>query len=60
MRCSHSLVLNCIRIVKFIIRELFNKELFDALKGIPNNESLGNDGLTKEFYETLWDELKDS
>ena len=60
MRCPHSLVLNCIRIVKFIIRELFNKELFDALKGIPNNESLGNDGLTKEFYETLRDELKDS
>ena len=30
------------------------------MKGIPNNQSLGNDGLTKEFYETLWYELKDS
>ena len=30
------------------------------MKGIPNNQSLGNDELTKEFYETLWYELKDS
>ena len=34
--------------------------LFEALKGIPNNTFLGNDELTKEFYETFWDELKDS
>ena len=34
--------------------------MFDALKGIPSNKSLGNDGLTKEFYETFWDELKNS
>ena len=25
---------------------------------MPNNKSLGNDGLTKEFYETLWEDLK--
>ena len=30
------------------------------MKGIPNNTSPGNDGLTKELYETFWDELKDS
>ena len=23
-----------------------------------NNKSAGNDGLTKEFYETYWEELK--
>ena len=40
--------------------DLTDKELFDALKGIPNKKSPGNDGLTKEFYETFWDELKDS
>ena len=39
--------------------DLTDKELFDALKGIPKNSS-GNDGLTEEFYETFWDELKDS
>ena len=40
--------------------DLTNKELFDVSKRIPNNKSPGNDGLTKEFYETFWDELKDS
>ena len=25
---------------------------------MPNNKSLGNDGLTKEFYETLREDLK--
>ena len=40
--------------------DLTNKELFDALKGIPNDKYPGSDGLTKEFYEMLQDELKDS
>ena len=35
-----------------------DKELFDVLKGILNNKSPSNDGLTKEFYGTFWDELK--
>ena len=39
---------------------LTDKEFFDALKGVPNNKSPGNDGLTKEFYETFWNELKGS
>ena len=25
---------------------------------MPNNKSPGNDGLTKEFYETFWEEIK--
>ena len=33
-------------------------ELICALKNMPKNKSPGNDGLTKEFYETFWDELK--
>ena len=28
------------------------------LKKMPNNKSPGNDGITKEFYETFWDDLK--
>ena len=27
------------------------KELFEALKSMPNDKSPGNDGLTKEFFE---------
>ena len=37
--------------------DLTDKQLFDALKGIPDNKSPGNDWLTKEFYETFLDEL---
>ena len=40
---------------EFLISE---EELICALKNMPKNESPGNDGLTKEFCETFWDELK--
>ena len=33
-------------------------DLFDFMKSMKNNKTPGNDGLTKEFYETFWDELK--
>ena len=26
---------------------------------MPNKNTLGNDGLSKEFYEAFWSELKD-
>ena len=29
-----------------------------AMKSVSNNKSSGNGGLTKEFYETFWEELK--
>ena len=28
-------------------------DLFDSMKSMKNNKTPGNDGLTKEFYETL-------
>ena len=34
------------------------KELFQALKSMPNDKSPGNDDLTQEFFETFWSELK--
>ena len=37
---------------------LTTEELFDALTSMGNDKSPGNDGLTKEFYVTFWNELK--
>ena len=39
--------------------ELTESELYDALKNMPNNKSPGNDGLTKEFFLSFWDDIKD-
>ena len=36
----------------------FENDLFLSLKGMENNKSPGNDGLTKEFYDTFWTEIK--
>ena len=38
--------------------EITEKDLITALKSMPNGKSPGNDGLTKEFYEHFWDDLK--
>ena len=37
---------------------IIEKELFEALKSMQNKKSPGNDGLSKEFYETFWEELR--
>ena len=34
------------------------KDLITALKSMPYGKSPGHDGLTKEFYEQFWDDLK--
>ena len=35
-----------------------NKKVILVLKSFSNSKSPGNDGLTKEFYETFWEELR--
>ena len=42
----------------FCAIELGEKELLNALISMPNNKTPGNDGLSKEFYEAFWKELK--
>ena len=34
------------------------EKLLKALKQMPNNKLPGNEGITKEFYEAFWDDLK--
>ena len=38
--------------------EITEEELLKALKKMPKNKSPGNDGITKEFYEAFWDDMK--
>ena len=38
--------------------DLTEDELLISLKSMQNNKTPGNDGLTKEFYETFWNEIK--
>ena len=40
---------------EFILSE---KDLLLVVKSIRNNKSPSNDGLTKEFYEVFWEDLK--
>ena len=38
--------------------DLTEDEILSSLKDTQNNKTPGNDGLTKEFYETFWNEIK--
>ena len=38
--------------------DLTKDKLLISLKSMQNNKTQGNDGLTKEFYETFWNEIK--
>ena len=40
-------------------KDLSETDLYNAMKNMQNNKSPGNDGLTKEFYEGFWDEMKE-
>ena len=37
---------------------LTEKEIYNSLISFENNKPPGNDGLTKEFYYTFWDDIK--
>ena len=39
---------------------LTEKEIYNSLISFENNKSPGNDGPTKEFYCTFWDDIKDA
>ena len=34
-------------------KDIFEKEVIDALKSLSNNKSPGTDGFTKDFYEAV-------
>ena len=34
-------------------------DLCNGMKNMQDNKSPGNDGLTKQFYEGFWDEIKE-
>ena len=40
-------------------KDFSETDLYNAMKNMQNNKSPGNDGLTKEFYEGFWDEIKE-
>ena len=39
---------------------LRKKGIYNSLISFENNKSPGNDELTKEFYYTFWDDIKDT
>ena len=39
---------------------LTEKEIYSTFISFENNKSPGNDGLTKEFYCTFWDDIKNT
>ena len=38
--------------------ELTERSLYDSMKSMENDKSSGNNGLTKKFYVTFWDDIK--
>ena len=44
--------------IKTLEGEITEKELLILLQNTENNKSLGDDGLTKEFYITFWNKVR--
>ena len=44
---------------RFCEETLTEKDLYNSLESMPNCKYPGNGGLTKGFYETFWNELKE-
>ena len=44
---------------KLCEEDLTEKDLCDSMKSMQKGKSPSNEGLTKEFYETFWNELKE-
>ena len=44
---------------KLCEENLTKKDFYNSLKRMQSDKSPGNDGLTKEVYETFWNELKE-
>ena len=42
-----------------VIPDLTKRDFHKSLKGMQNDKYMGNYGLTKEFHETFWNELKE-
>ena len=38
--------------------DITEDNLFVALKSMSNNKSPGNDGLSEEFYQPFWEDIK--
>ena len=45
--------------VKFFEEDLTEEDLYNFLKNLRSDKFPSNDGLTKEFYETFWNEMKE-
>ena len=41
------------------VEELTEKDIYKSMVGFGNNKSPGNDGLTKKFYQTFWQDVED-
>ena len=39
---------------------IFEDEVIKSFKSVENNKLPGNDGLSKEFYERFWNEIKNT